>query len=553
MSSTLPPDPPVGQARPVPRARRTFGVVWLIPLVALGLAAWVGWTTWSSRGPAITVTFQTATGIEAGKTKLRYRDIDIGQVESVTIGPELKTVKTTIQVQAAASRLITESSRFWVVRPRIGGGQVSGLETLVSGAYIEVDPGEETGSKSEFTGLENPPRVRSDTPGQAFVLRAPKLGGLSVGSPVMFRGITVGEITDFEPPSEHEDLIIHFFVRQPFSDLVSGNSRFWRQQAVDFDLSSNGVHFAIGSLETLLRGGVVFDAPPGGEPAARGQAFNLFEDQTELAEGNISQRLPLISYFDGSVRGLNAGAPVELRGIRIGTVREVGLEYDATAKEVRIPVIYEIEPQRVRIVGGKVEATGKDVAAFVQRGLRAQLATGNLITGQMLISLEFVPDAPPATVTKERGMYVMPSVPSSIDSLERSLTDILDKIAKLPIDELTEQLTLTAEAIAKIAGSGELQQVMVNVNKVLTELSSLTGNLDRTSGPALTELQSTAKALGDAARSAENLMGPRSDTRQEINQMMKELTSAARSIGNLAAYLERHPEALLRGKTGGYR
>jgi paraquat-inducible protein B len=553
MTTNPPPGEPVAQAEAVPRARRTFGIVWLVPVVALALALWVAWSTWSDRGPLITVTFQTASGIEAGKTKLRYRDIDIGQVGSVTIGDDLRSVVTTIQVQAEASRLITDSSRFWVVRPRFGGGQVSGLETLVSGAYIEVDPGEGTEPQTEFVGLENPPRVRSDTPGRSFVLRAPSLGGLSVSSPVLFRGIEVGEITDFDLPKDHEDLAVHLFVRQPYANLVRTGSRFWREHAIDFDLGAEGVQFSIGNLETLLRGGVVFNTPAQGDAAAEGANFTLFDDEEEISEALITERVPLISYFDGSVRGLSPGAPVEVRGMRIGTVREVGIEYDVANQKVQVPVVYDIEPQRIRIVNGEGVPDGAEIAALVERGLRAQLATGNLITGQLLITLDFAPDAPPAKLVREGDRLRMPTIPSSLDTIQRSLTGLLDEIGKLPIDDLVAQLRKTVEAIGGIAGSGELQKSLVNVNEVLTRLSALADNLDRASVPALAELQRTAQALGDAARSADSLMGPRSGTRQDINQMMQELTSAARSIGNLADYLERHPEALLRGKPGGYR
>lgn len=553
MTPTPPPETKVPSARPVPRARKTFGIIWLVPAIAIGLALWVAWTTWSSRGPQIIITFQTASGIEPGKTKLRYRDIEIGQVTSATIGADLKSVEVDIQVQAEASGLIREGSRFWVVRPQIGGGQVSGLETLISGAYIEVDPGEGSEPRTEFAGLENPPRVRSDTPGRSFVLRSPTLGSLSIGSPVMFRGITVGEITDFDPPSEKGDLTLHLFVRHPYAELVSTSSRFWRERAFDFELGADGVQFAVGNLATLLRGGVIFDAPTGGTPAEEAHVFNLFDSASKLAEGTITERVPVISYFDGSVRGLSPGAPVELRGMPIGTVREVGLEYDVGAKEIRIPVIYEIEPERIRIVDGVLERDLSALASFVQRGLRAQLATGSLITGQMMITLDFVPGAPPAGIGQERGMILMPTAPSSLDTLERSLTGIMEKIATLPIDELTEQLSATAAAIGKIAGSGELQKSLVNVNEVLTRLSTLAGTLNQASIPALAELERTTKALGDAARSADTLMGPRSGTLQDVNTMMKELTSAARSIGNLADYLERHPEALLRGKAGGYQ
>ena len=551
MSDAPAPVVPADPATPVPRAKKTFGIVWLVPVVALALALWVGWSTWSSRGPVITVTFQTAAGLAAGTTKLRYRDVDVGQVQSVTIGEELRVVQVTIQVRAEAVRLINETSRFWVVRPRLGGGQVSGLETLVSGAYIEVDPGNGETLTTEFTGLENPPRVRSDTPGRSFVLRAPSLGSLSVGTPVLFRGITVGELTDFEPPTESDDLVVHLFVEQPYAELVRTNSRFWRERAVDLEVSADGVRFAIGNLETLLLGGVVFDAPMGGTTAPEGARFNLFDDVTKLSEASITERIPVISYFDGSVRGLSPGAPVEFRGMRIGTVREISLQLDTTADTVRIPVVYEIEPQRVHVINGTPAGEGQEIAALVERGMRAQLASGNLITGQMLIALDMLPNAPPASIGKQNGMVVMPTAPSSLDSLERSLTGILDKLADLPIDELTEQLRKTAEAIAATVGSGQLEEVMTSLNETLGSVARLSTTLDKAAAPIVAELERTTRALGDAARSADNTLGPRSTTQQDLTRLMRELTATARSVRDLTDYLGRHPEALLRGKTGG--
>lgn len=551
VTASTPPGEPVTQAEAVPRARRTFGIIWLVPVIALGLALWVAWSTWSERGPLITVTFQTASGIETGKTKLRYRDIDIGQVESVTIGEDLRSVVTRIQVRAEASRLINDTSRFWVVRPRFGQGQVSGLETLVSGAYIEVDPGDGSKPQTEFVGLENPPRVRSDTPGRSFVLRAPSLGGIAVGSPVLFRGIEVGEVTDFDLPNDHESLSLHLFVRQPYAEFVRKGSRFWREQAISFNLGAEGVQFSIGNLETLLRGGVVFNTPAQGDAAAEGDSFTLFDDEEQISEALITERVPLISYFDGSVRGLSPGAPVEVRGMRIGTVRQVGIEYDVANHRVQVPVIYDIEPQRIRIVDGKEEPEGTELAALVSQGLRAQLTTGNLITGQLLISLDFAPDAPPAEVVREGDMLRMPTIPSSLDTIQRSLTGLLDQIGSLPLDDLVTQLKETVQAVGSIANSGDIKEAVRNVNLVLREVSSLAAKLNQDTGPVLSELQRSAQALGEAARTANGLISPRSDIRLNASQLMDELAQAARSVRDLADYLERHPDALLRGKSGG--
>ena len=554
MSEPSEPVAEVENARAVPRRRHAFGWIWLVPLIAVGLALWVAWDAYRARGPTVEVTFETAAGVEEGRTKLRYRDIEVGTVERVKIGDDLRHVIVSIRLVAEASRLLSSSSRFWVVRPRIGSGQISGLETVVSGAYIDVDPGTGGEPASRFTGLENPPRVRSDTTGQSYVLRVQDLQGLDAGTPLLFKGVQVGEITDIDPPKLGTDLTLHVFVEAPYDQLVRESSRFWRVSALSLGLDTGGFNVSVGNLTTLLRGGVAFDSPPEGKHAPDNTSFALFDDSREVAQQSYTEHLPMISFFDGSVRGLSPGAPVEVRGIRIGTVRSVSLEFDVKTGQMRIPVQYQIEPERVSISGDEDHADAHTLLSrLVNRGLRAQLRPGNLLTGEVLVSLDFFPDAAPQTLGNDGDTLIMPTVPASIDSLERSVTGILDKVAQLPIEDLVTQLRATVASIENIADSAELKQSLTSLNALLGNLNGIASGLSATSGPVLDNVQRAARDIAEAARSANDAIGPRSDTRLQLNNVLREFALASRSIRTLADYLERHPDALLRGKTAGGR
>jgi paraquat-inducible protein B len=451
----------------------------------------------------------------------------------------------TASLDKAMATHMKEGTQFWIVRPRIGPGGISGLGTLLSGAYVEFDPGDGP-PVSEFVGLPEPPPITSQVPGTEFVLRTDRLGSIGRGAPVYYRSVAVGKVLGYELAEDKQDLIVNVFVDAPNDQLVRPGSRFWNASGVNVSVGADGVDVAMESLEALLAGGIAFDTPDidqPGEPAAAGTTFPLFASFREVTEAGYTDRIPYLVEFDGSVRGLRAGAPVEFRGIRVGSVTDVRLEIDPVQDTVRIPVTIEIEPQRIGVEGGAGEQRYVVMAALVERGLRAQLKSGNLLTGELVVALDFHPQSPPAPLDRSGSYPEIPSVPAELEALEASVTATLNKLAALPLPELVDDLRRTVQGVDALVTSPDTKGTIAALNQSAARLAALIGTLDQRVGPFLVQAQSTLA-------SADGLVGANSQGRYDLDALLEELTAAARSVRVFADYLERHPDALIRGKTG---
>lgn len=553
------PSPEPERAR-APRAelrRRGFSIVWLIPLVAGLIAAFLAFDAWRNLGPTVTISFATAEGLEAGKTQIRYLDVQVGTVEKVAIGEDLKHIVVTARMVPGAAPYLREGTRFWIVKPRVGVGGVSGLGTLLSGAYIGVEPGSGEAARA-FTGLEEPPQISSTLPGRRYTLRAETLGSVSRGAPIYYRGLEVGQVLGYDLVDDARALDVSIFVEAPYDDLVRTNSRFWNASGINVSADAGGLNLDIGSVQSILVGGIEFDTPPSSAPtevAPAGAQFSLFDSRNAVTQAQFTEKIPFLVYFDGSVRGLEPGAPVEFRGFRLGSVTEVRLEYDPGTRRIRIPVMLELEPQRMQAYAAGVSADANHtlMAQLVEQGLRAQLQTGNLLTGDLFVDLVLQPGAPPATLDTSGPIPVIPSIPNTLEALQASATQILNKLANLPIEDLTASLSSTARGLDGIVNSPDLQAALKVLGPTMTQLQASIARIDREAGPLLESLRASANAAAATMSSAQRTLGPDSRLANDLESLMAELSRAARSIRLFADYLDRHPEALIRGRTGAGR
>ncbi len=544
----------------VQQRRRRLSIVWIIPIVAVLIGGWLAYTTIAEKGPTITIDFKTAEGLEAGKTKVKFKDVDIGLVESLALKPDLSGVVVTANLSKEIEAHLTETARFWVVRPRLGAGGVSGLSTLVSGAYVEMDPGDKGAAAREFVGLEVPPLVRAETRGKNFVLRAEKLGSFSRGAPIYYRGFKAGQVLGFELEEDKRSVVVHVFINAPYDALVHEHSRFWNVSGFQVSVDANGMKLRTESMEALLQGGLAFDTPTTletGQPAAEGTTFTLFDDEKAVAESSYVRRDRAIAYFDGSVRGLSIGAPVEFRGLVVGSVVDIKLEFDKEEMAFRIPVLLELEPERVLVIGQRFDVWHEAVQALIDLGLRAQLETGSLLTGQLFVALDLHPETPARLVGADDRYPEIPTIPSTMEAITASLTGVLHRVAALPLEDLIAELRGTVESANALLSSPQAQTALENLNSTLERAEALMQTLDEEVGPLVVSLRSASDAAGSAmaqARSTlastESLTGEQSQLRHDLNSLLEELTRAARSFRILADYLETHPDALIRGKAG---
>jgi paraquat-inducible protein B len=455
------------------RKRRGFSFVWLVPLVAAAIAVWLGIVTLREQGPTITVSFDTADGLEAGKTKIKYKDVEIGVVDEVRLSEDFDGIIAIAKIAKPASRLMAEDTRFWVVRPRIGLSGVTGLGTLLSGAFIEIDPG--TGSPAtEFTGLKEPPPVTSNVPGRQFVLEADTLGSIERGAPIYYNGLRVGQVLSYHLDPGQRSFTIPIFIEAPHDQLVRSGSHFWNASGVDVSVSGEGVNVSMESLPALLGGGVAFDTPgieAGGEAGPAESRFRLFANRRQIDEAAFTTKIPYIAHFEGSVRGLHSGSPVEFHGIRVGRVTDVRMVLDPGTLDLSIPVTFEIEPGHIDIRGAAPGlAPYEGMAEFVRKGLRAQLKSGNILTGELLVDLDFHPEAP-AGELRMGGVYPeIPTVPADMEEIARSVNEVLGKIASAPIPELVEEVRSVVGKVDLLVASPEAAGALIALHKAAEDL-----------------------------------------------------------------------------------
>jgi paraquat-inducible protein B len=533
---------PVAEPRATPHAAvktgRRFSVIWLVPLVAGAVAAWLAVVALREKGPTVTIAFKTAEGLEAGKTKVRYKDVEVGTIQEVRLSDDLKGIAAVAELSKQVEPFMATGTRFWVVRPRIGASGVSGLGTLLSGAYIGFDPGQGERT-STFTGLEEPPPIAFDVPGKRFLLHADSLGSADRGSPVYYHGLRVGQVLGYALDDDRRTFTLEIFVDAPHDALVRDTSRFWNASGFDISVGTGGIEVASESLQTIIAGGVAFDTPDvegPGESSATGHGFRLFESRRKVDEPVYTQKVPYLAYFTGSVRGLRAGAPVEFAGIQVGSVTDVRLEYDPATRSLGVPVTFEIEPERVRVLGARPEWVPYTlVGGMVQQGLRAQLKSGSLLTGELVLDLGFHPEAAPAELRMNTGSHPeIPSVPAELEAITSSVNQVLSKIADAQIPELVADLRHTVQGLDHLVSSPEIMGTLKALSQTATATTVTLGNANA------------------ALSSVDTLVGVNSQLRDDTSALMIELTGAARSIRALTTYLERHPESLIRGKSGGY-
>ncbi len=535
--SDLPPLDQLPEA--MPARQRSIQLVWIIPLVAAILGIWLAVRTIMQTGPTVSITFLTAEGLEAGKTKIRYKDVDIGEVKTIAISPEHSKIVLTAQFTKDAEDFLAKDSRFWVVRPRISGGQVSGVSTLLSGAYIAVDPGESTESARHFKGLEVAPILTDKLPGRQFTLEAQDMGSLDIGSPVYFRHIRVGEVIAHELDPNGRDVHIRFFIHTPYDQYVTEASRFWNASGFDVTLDSSGLKLQTQSLTSILSGGVAFETPPdllNSERAAPGFKFTLHRDRA-IAMKTLNGEPEIFEvYFSDSLRGLSPGAPVEFRGIPIGEVLSVEVTFNEKSHWFDFPVRLAIyreqletrrqdnrprmsEPERNKLLG-----------AMIARGLRAQLRSGNLLTGQLFVSLDFFPETPKYAMDWQRRPLQLPTVPGTVEELQQSVAKLMRRIDKIPLEEIGAN---TRDTLAHFNASAQ------SLDKLLKRFE---GEVTPASTAALAELR---KTLAELRKS----VGKDSTLQQDLRNTLRETTRAVQTVRSLADTLDREPEALIRGKT----
>lgn len=532
-----PTDTPQPPGSPTIKTRRfSVSLVWIVPIVAVLVGISLVVHSVLQQGPTITLNFKTGSGLTANKTEVKYRNVVIGQVTDVALSDDQKSVNATVQLAKQAESFTRADSQFWVVRPRIGAGGVSGIDTLLSGDYIGADIGQSETRAKQFKGLENPPPITYGEPGKRFTLHTQTLGSLDIGSPVYYRKIEVGQVVAYELDAEGKGVNVEVFVHAPNDAYVTENTRFWNASGVDLSVGANGFALKTESLSSMLVGGIAFRAPPyspNDKPADEARTFELFDDQDSALAPPSGEGQYMVLRFDQALRGLKVGAPVEFLGVEFGKVVSINLDFDANKRSFPLNVGIVIYPQLLGQAHTKLlkvmnhnpndEAAGvRLIGSFIENGLRAQARSGNLLTGQLYIALDFYPKAEKVKFDPSLRPVSIPTIPGNLEQLQEKLESIVNKINQLPIERI----------------AGNLDSNLVELRKGLTQFNAKT----------LPGVQNTLADVSKTLQSASSTLAEDSPQREQLTQTLNELGRMSRSLRELSDYLGRHPESLIRGR-----
>jgi paraquat-inducible protein B len=544
----------VAQATVVSRKRSRISMVWVIPILAAVVAVGIAVERILTEGPTITIMFKVADGIEAGKTDVKYKDVKIGLVTKVELAKNSDGVEVTAKMSKRVTSLMVEDAKFWVVEPRVSLSGISGLGTLLSGNYIGFAVGKSTKPQRTFTGLEVPPIITGGQPGREFTLKAQDLGSLGIGSPIYYRRLQAGQVIAYDLAGDGDVVDVTIFVNAPYDRYVNPNTRFWNASGVDVSAGAGGLSVRTESLVALLAGGIAFDTPSWAakaQPAAARTVFTLNSDRATALKQPDAISARYVLYFTESLRGLSVGAPVTLLGLPAGEVTAIGLDLNSTTKSLRGRVDIVSYPERLvsRLQQGQAglgQALLKSTAerhALIQylveqRGLRAQLRSGSLLTGQLYVAMDLFPDVPKARIDWSQAEPSLPVVPSILPDLEAKITNILAKLDNLPLEAIGSDLS---KALAT------LDQTLQSTDKLV---SGVDGKLMPELSSTFTDLRAAiASANGVLQNTDATLLGKDAPAQQELRDALQEITRAARSLRVLADYLERQPSSLIWGKT----
>ena len=508
------------------RARARIGrgpkisTIWLVPLVGFVIGAWMVWFNWASQGPLIEITFISGVGIEAGKTKVKRKNVEIGEVQSLRLSSDAEHVVLMVRMEKHAQDLLREDSSFWVVRPRIGKGGVSGLGTILSGSYIELEPGTSEDTADEFEGLETPPVTPIGTPGLHVTLDSAGNRPLTEGDPILFHGLEVGRIEYVHFNGQERRTYYNAFIAAPYDRLITENTRFWFSSGISVNLSADGIRLEMSSLESIIGGGVSFAVPEGQQPGERiteRAFFRIYPREDAIYQKQYDQAVTFIILFEDSVRGLRPGAPVEYRGVKVGQVLRTDTNYPEIGNlldpDVKIPVMVAIEPGRLGFDDQPyvLPDVARQFDELIADGLHAGLETGSFVTGRKYVELAYLPDFE-SDLTEFAGHTVIPSSPSQFGRLLANAASALESINDLQLDDVVDSAKSaldsfagTAAELEEFLSDPEFREIAQTMNEAFVSFRQLA--VDYSAGSATyEELQNSLQSLDESLNELEPVL-----------------------------------------------
>lgn len=589
-----------------------FSLIWIIPITAALIAGWLVFKYYSERGTIISITFDQASGIEAKKTPIRYKDVQIGKVKKLSLTEDLKRVKVIAEIYPEMAGNLGSNTHFWVEKPRVSFQGISGLDTLLTGVHIGIDPGSKGEPLENYIGLDNPPLITTDKQGTRLALSTDSLGSLDVGSPIYFNKINVGEVTSYRLNPLDDSINVFIYVHKPYDEKIKTNTLFWNASGVELSVTSAGVTARLESLTSLLIGGIAFETPKNlyGQELDGESAFKLF-DSYKLAVDDSQRfnKLFYTLYFKDSLHGLYEDSIVEYNGVKVGEVERIQLEKTKTSAKSRVIISLYIDKFSDN---QRLDEAEKMLQNLVRNGLQAQLTVDSLITGAQFIALRTLNEKSASRLSrnnanrnKKEQTVLMPTqknkpavFPTMVaqqsllnfdateitQELNNVISNVNDLISSNDIKKTLSGLASTSESISKITQkldkegfSSELVKALTTAQKTTKDISllimdtrktmtSITGTTEtlqkdvshslKTFDNVSNKLQrDTSKTLASINSVSNTLdkglkssLSENSALQYRLQQLINNLSEASKSFSILADTIQRKPNSLIFGK-----
>ncbi|WP_088330274.1 intermembrane transport protein PqiB [Lacimicrobium sp. SS2-24] len=523
----------------------SWSKIWLVPLVALGIGIWMVYTELSQQGPLISIEFSSAKGLEAGKTRIKARDVDIGLVKEIKLAPGSKGVIVTARMTQESTPLLTEDASFWVVSPKVSLSGVSGLSTLLSGAYIELAPGASDQTATNFRGLDDPPLTPAGSPGMHLTLSSGEEFAFTEGDPIIYKGMTVGKVENVYFNYAERTVYYNAFVHAPYHQLITENTRFWNISGVQVKLDTEGLTVATGNLQTLLTNGITFGLPegmPAGQIIRHRSFFQIYSNYEQASQPELKEKLQYVILLEDSVKGLDIGAPVEYQGLTVGKVERINVPLPSEQppflhKDYRIPVILSLFPAQLGLPDDKQGAATlkTQMLGWIDEGLSASLATGNLITGKQYVELKYHPNQEAISDQQLGELTLIPSISGEFSLLTQKLDAVLDKLNGLPLEQLSADISMTMNSATSTME--QLQSSLAGVESLLSEMEQQ---------QLVSELNSALKAFTQLSAD----YGSGSSSHNQLTRSLARLEQSLSQLQPLLHKLNQQPSSLIFSRHG---
>jgi paraquat-inducible protein B len=528
--------------------------IWIVPIIALLIALWLAYQYFTTLGPMIEITFKSNGGLQAGQSVIKLRDVPVGKVEKVLLDDSGAGVKVLARMEREAIPYLNSNAIFWIVKPEVSAGGISGLDTLLTGSYINMVGKKGKMNKKKFIGLEHPYRLMEK--GEYFHLNALSSFGIVVGTPVYFKNMKAGLVEYVTISLDEKSVDIIVYIDKAFVPYIHADTKFWKQSIVDIEYANGQFNFNVAPLSNILRGGIEFSSS--GEDASKmvpdDYIFRLYRDSGAASDKRLGKGgkalKDFLMEFEESTAKLKHDASVKYEQFEVGRVKDIEYNYDRETHRLKARVTASIDTSIFYDASDTNRSGEKNLEEAVAKGLRASLQEHDPISGLLYINLSFVEDNRSRRIAYlERGA-LFPTVSRRGGGLMGGLNGLIDKLKELPLDQLIVSISDAAESLSDTMRSNEasLEKIMQNLNKTLEGINAMVGSSAFAALPK--ELNKTFRELRKTLRSLDAVIKADSDKSllsSQLTDTLRQLNKASIDTQKLLRKLDRKPNSLIFG------